>query len=380
MAMLLTEDQEDIKSVVRNFMEGEVKPVMSEYDRTGDFPTELYEKGFEIGLHSMNIPEEYGGLGLDNQTMAVALEEMGRVDPGYAITMLSSALTLKDVLVGGNEEQKKRAADLIIPGGYGTFTMTEPDSGSDAVSLKTTAVEDGDCYVLNGTKCFATNGGYADLFVIIATVDRKLRSKGTVAFMMEKGIPGLSIGSHEDKMGLRLSNTVTMYLDDVRIPKANMLGGIGDGIKIALHGLDVGRLYNSAISVGIAQHAIEEATAYAKIRKQFGKPIIENQAIQMMLADMQMNTEAARCMVHNSMKLVDEGVENFSLEASCCKAFASDNAVKCATDAIQVFGGYGYSKEYPVEKILRDSKIFQIFEGTNQIQRIVIAREMGNRY
>lgn len=380
MAMLLTEEQQDLKSLVRDFMEGEVKPAMGEYDKSGEFPTELYEKGFEIGLHIMNIPEEFGGLGLNNQTMAVVLEEMGRVDPGYAITMLSNALTLQDVLVGGNDEQKQRAADIIIPGGYGTFAMTEPNAGSDAVSLTTTAKEAGDYYILNGTKCFATNGGYADLFVVIATVDKKLRSKGTVAFMVEKDTPGLSIGGHEDKMGLRLSNTVTMFLDDVKVPKANMLGGIGDGIKIALHGLDVGRLYNAAISVGIAQHAIEEATAYAKARIQFGKPIIENQAIQMMLADMQMNTEAARCMVHNSMKLVDEGVKNFSLEASCCKAFAGDNAVKCATDAVQVLGGYGYSREYPVEKIMRDSKIFQIFEGTNQIQRLVIAREMAKRY
>ena len=380
MAMILTEEQEDIKSLVRDFMEGEVKPAMGEYDKSGDFPTKLYEEGFKIGLHTMNIPEEFGGLGLDNQSVAVALEEMGRVDPGYAITMLSNALTLQDVLVGGNDEQKQRAADIIIPGGYGTFAMTEPNAGSDAVSLTTTAKEDGDYYVLNGTKCFATNGGYADLFVVIATVDKKLRSKGTVAFMLEKGTPGLTIGGHEDKMGLRLSNTVTMFLDDVRIPKANMLGGIGDGIKIALHGLDVGRLYNAAISVGIAQHAIEEATAYAKERIQFGKPIIENQAIQMILADMQMNTEAARCMVHNSMKLVDSGVKNFALEASCCKAFAGDNAVRCATDAVQVLGGYGYSREYPVEKIMRDSKIFQIFEGTNQIQRLVIAREMAKRY
>ena len=380
MAMILTEDQLAIKETVRSFMEKEVKPVMGQYDASGEFPTELYEKAFEMGLHILNIPEEVGGAGLDHVTMAVALEEMGRVDPGFAITMLSTALTLQDVLVGGTPEQKQRAADIIIPGAYGTFSMTEPDSGSDAVSLATTAKEDGDYYVLNGTKCFATNGGYADLFVIIATVDKKLRSKGTVAFMVEGNTPGISIGNHEDKMGLRLSNTVTMYLEDVRVPKTNMLGGIGDGIKIALHGLDTGRLFNAAISVGIAQHALEEATAYAKVREQFGKPIIKNQAIQMILADMAMGTEAARTMVHNSMKLVDSGVKHFALEASCCKAFAADNAVKCATDAVQVLGGYGYSKEYPVEKIMRDSKIFQIFEGTNQIQRLVIARELEKLY
>ena len=302
MAVILTEEQQGIKEMVRSFMEKSVKPHISEYDKSGEFPVELYKQGFEIGLHIMNIPEEFGGLGLDNVTMAVALEEMGRVDPGFAITMLSTSLTLKDVLVGGTKEQKQRAADIIIP------------------------------------------------------------------------------GAHEDKMGLRLSNTVTMFLDNVRVPASNMLGQVGDGIKIALHGLDAGRLYNSAISVGIAQHAIEEATAYAKERVQFGKPIIENQAIQMMLADMQRGTEAARCMVHNSMRLMDMGVENVSMEASCCKAFASDNAVKCATDAVQVLGGYGYSKEYPVEKIMRDSKIFQIFEGTNQIQRLVIARQMAKLY
>ena len=380
MAVILNEDQQSIKSLVRDFMEGSVKPEIAAYDESGEFPQELYKQAFELGLHCLQIPEQYSGAGLDHMSMAVALEEMGRVDPGFAITMLSTALTLTDVLVGGNDAQKQRAADIIIPGAHGTFAMTEPNAGSDPAGLSATAVKDGEDYVLNGVKCFATNGGYADLYVVIATVDKSLRSKGTVAFMVEGGTPGLTVGQHENKMGLRLSNTVTLYLDNVRVPASNMLGGVGDGLKIALHGLDVGRLYNAAIAVGIAQHAIEEATAYAKVREQFGKPIIANQAIQMMLADMQMNTEAARCMVHNTMKLLDSGVEHVSMEASCCKAFAGDNAVKCATDAVQVLGGYGYSKEYPVEKIMRDSKIFQIFEGTNQIQRIVIAREMAKLY
>ena len=380
MAVILNEDQQSIKSLVRDFMEGSVKPEIAAYDESGEFPQELYKKAFELGLHCLQIPEQYGGAGLDHMSMAVALEEMGRVDPGFAITMLSTALTQTDVLVVGNDAQKQSAADIIIPGAHGTFAMTEPNAGSDPAGLSATAVKDGEDYVLNGVKCFATNGGYADLYVVIATVDKSLRSKGTGAFMVEGGTPGLTVGQHENKMGLRLSNTVTLYLDNVRVPASNMLGSVGDGLKIALHGLDVGRLYNAAIAVGIAQHAIEEATAYAKVREQFGKPIISNQAIQMMLADMQMNTEAARCMVHNTMKLLDSGVEHVSMEASCCKAFAGDNAVKCATDAVQVLGGYGYSKEYPVEKIMRDSKIFQIFEGTNQIQRIVIAREMAKLY
>ena len=190
-----------------------------------------YKKAFDMGLHVLNIPEEFGGAGLDHCTPAVALEEMGRVDPGFAITMLSTAVTLQDVLVGGTDEQKQRAADIIIPGGHGSFSMTEPDAGSDAVALTTTAVEDGDDYILNGTKCFATNGGYADLYVIVATVDRSLRSKGTVAFMVEGGAKGLHIGAHEDKMGLRLSNTVTLYLEDLRVPKANMLGGVGRSVS-----------------------------------------------------------------------------------------------------------------------------------------------------
>ena len=380
MAVILTEDQQSIRDLIRDFMENRVKPEIAQYDESGEFPQEIYKDAFEMGLHCLQIPEAFGGAGLDHLTMAIALEEMGRVDPGFAITMLSTALTLTDVLVGGNDEQKQRAADIIIPGAHGTFAMTEPNAGSDPAGLLTTATKDGDEYILNGTKCFATNGGYADLYVIIATVDKSLRSKGTVAFMVEGGTPGLSIGQHENKMGLRLSNTVTMYLDNVRVPASNMLGNVGDGLKIALHGLDVGRLYNAAISVGIAQHAIEEATAYAKVRVQFGKPIIENQAIQMMLADMQMNTEAGRCMLHNTMKLLDSGMEHVTMEASCCKAFCADNAVRCATDAVQVLGGYGYSKEYPVEKIMRDSKIFQIFEGTNQIQRVVIAREMKRLY
>ena len=377
---LLTEDQIAIRDTVRAFMEKEVKPVMGQYDASGEFPVELYKKAFDMGLHVLNIPEEFGGAGLDHCTMAVALEEMGRVDPGFAITMLSTAVTLQDILVGGTDEQKKRAADIIIPGGHGSFSMTEPDAGSDAVALTTTAVEDGDEYILNGTKCFATNGGYADLYVIIATVDKSLRSKGTVAFMVEGGAKGLHIGAHEDKMGLRLSNTVTLYLEDLRVSKKSMLGGVGDGLRIALHSLDVGRLFNAAVSVGIAQHALEESVAYAKVRRQFGKPIIDNQAVQIMLADMQMNTEAARSMLHRAMRLVDEGVDHVSMEASCCKAFASDNAVRCACDAVQIFGGYGYSKEYPVEKIMRDAKIFQIFEGTNQIQRLVIARELKKKY
>ncbi len=380
MATIYTEDQLGIQELIRNFMKKEVKPYLRELDDKGEFPLDIYKQAFELGLHCLQIPEEFGGAGIDYVTMAVALEEMGKCDPGFAITMLSTSMTLKCILLGGNKEQKQRAADILIPGAHGCFSMTEPGAGSDALGLRTTAREDGDAYILNGTKCFATNGAYSDLYVIIATVDKSLGSKGTVAFMVEGGTPGLNVGKHENKMGLRLSNTCDLYLEDVRVPKANMLGSVGDGIKIALSGLDTGRIYNAAIAVGIAQNAIEESVAYAKTREQFGKPIIENQALKMMLADMQIGTEAGRQLVFNAMRLLDSGVKKVSMEASCAKTFCSDNAVKVTTDAVQILGGYGYSKEYPVEKMMRDSKIFQIFEGTNQIQRLVISKEMAKLY
>ncbi|MCI8661014.1 MAG: acyl-CoA dehydrogenase [Lachnospiraceae bacterium] len=380
MATIYTEDQISVQELIGDFMKKKVKPYLRELDDRGEFPQDIYKEAFKLGLHCLQIPEEFGGAGLDYVTMAVALEEMGKCDPGFAITMLSTSMTLKCILLGGNKEQKQRAADILIPGAHGCFSMTEPLAGSDALGLRTTACEDGDDYILNGTKCFATNGGYSDLYVIIATVDKSLGSKGTVAFMVEGDTPGLNVGKHENKMGLRLSNTCDLYLENVRVPKTNMLGSVGDGIRIALAGLDTGRIYNAAIAVGIAQNAIEESVAYAKTREQFGKPIFENQALKMMLADMQIGTEAGRQLVFNAMRLLDGGVKKVSMEASCAKTFCSDNAVKVTTDAVQILGGYGYSKEYPVEKMMRDSKIFQIFEGTNQIQRLVIAKEMAKLY
>ena len=380
MANILNEDQQDIKQLIRAFMDAKVKPFIKEYDESGEFPHEIYKEAYKMGLHCLSIPEKFGGAGLDFKSMAVALEEMGRCDPGFAITMLSTAMTLECILKGGNDEQKQRAADILIPGAHGCFSLTEPGAGSDAMGLRTTAKLDGDHYILNGTKCFATNGAYSDLYVIIATVDRSLGSKGTVAFMVEGNTPGISVGQHENKMGLRLSNTCDLFLQDVRVPVTNLLGKVGDGIKIALGGLDTGRIFNAAVSTGISQNAIEESVKYAKTREQFGKPIINNQAIKMMLADMQIGTEAGRQLVFNAMNLLDNGVKNVSIEASCAKTFCSDNAVKVTCDAVQIFGGYGYSKEYPIEKMFRDAKIFQIFEGTNQIQRIVVARGLTKQY
>ena len=279
------------------------------------------------------------------------------------------------MLIGGNEEQKRRICDIIVPGGFGSFCLTEPGNGSDSVAMRTTYRRDGDSYVLNGSKCFVTNGQEASVYIVFATKDRALGAKGISAFIVERGTPGLTVGKHEDKMGLRLSNTTDVALYEVRVPAVCLLGEEGKGMHIALAGLDAGRLNNAAIATGICRAALDAAVDYAKQRTSFGVPIIRHQAIQMMLADMAIQTEAAKLLVYNGMQVLDAG-KKASKEASMAKAFCGDAAVQVATNAVQVFGGYGYSKEYPVEKMMRDSKIFQIFEGTNQIQRIVIAREL----
>lgn len=375
MAIILTEEQRELKGLIGSFMEKEVKPRLGELDKSREFPVDIYKKAFELGFHCLAIPGEYGGSGLDHTTMGILLEEMGYTDPGFAITMLCTALALECVLIGGNEEQKKKVCDRIVPGGFGSFCLTEPGNGSDSVAMRTTYRKEGGSYILNGTKCFVTNGQEASVFIVFATKDRSLGAKGVSAFIVERGTPGLSVGKHEDKMGLRLSNTTDVALEDVKIPADCLLGEEGKGMHIALAGLDKGRLNNAAIATGICRAALDAAVAYAKQRTSFGKPIIRHQAMQMLLADMAIQTEAAKLMVYSGMQTLDAG-KRASKEASMAKTFCGDAAAQVTTNAVQVFGGYGYSKEYPVEKMMRDSKIFQIFEGTNQIQRIVVAREL----
>lgn len=375
MGILLNEEQRELKELIGSFMVNEVKPRLRELDESGEFPVELYKKAFDLGFHCLDIPEAYGGSGLDHTTMGVLLEEIGYTDPGFAITILCTSLALKCVLIGGNEAQKQKVCDIIVPGGFGSFCLTEPGSGSDSVALRTTYRKEGDSYVLNGTKCFVTNGQEASVFIVFATKDRSLGAKGVSAFIVERGTAGLSIGKHEDKMGLRLSNTTDVALSDVRIPADCLLGEEGTGMHIALAGLDAGRLNNAAIAAGICRSALDAAVEYARQRISFGVPIIRHQAIQMMLADMAIQAEASQLLVYNGMQLLDAG-KKATKEASMAKTFCGDAAVNVATNAVQVLGGYGYSKEYPVEKMMRDSKIFQIFEGTNQIQRIVIARQL----
>lgn len=372
----MTEEQKDLRALIKDFMVGEVKPHIQEVDESGEFPVEIYKKAFDLGFHTLHFPEEYGGGGLDFSTMGVLLEEMGYTESGFALTMLAIGTPIECVMHAGSPEQKKRVDQLIQNGGFAALCLTEPSCGSDSAALRSTYVEEGEEYVINGAKTFVTNAQESEFFVVLATKDKSLRSKGISAFMVEKGTPGLIVGKHENKMGLRWSNTCDVVLEDCRVPKSALIGEEGKGLRTALGALDPGRLYNAAISTGICQAALDEAVAYAKVRTSFGKPIIEHQMIQAKLADMAMRTEASRQLVRLGMAKLDAGLPA-TKEASMAKAYCSDSAVYVATEAVQVLGGYGFSKEYPVEKLMRDSKIFQIFEGTNEIQRMVIARELA---
>lgn len=375
MAYLINEEDRDLLETVRDFCENEIKEQCKEFDVSGEWPQEIYDKAAEMGLFALEIPEEYGGLGLERITVAALMEEMAKADAGFVTTITASNLALKAVMIGGNEEQKQRCCEMLMDGKYGAFCLTEPMAGSDAGNSKTTAVRDGDEYVLNGRKCFITNGGVASFYVVTAMTDKSQGVKGMTAFLVEAGTPGLSTGNHENKMGIRTSNTCDVVLEDVRVPVSARMGEEGKGYGIAMKTLDMSRAWVGCGAVGIAQRAIDESIAYGKQRVTFGKPIIKNQAIQFKVADMEIRVETARQMVAHALKLMDEG-KPYSRESAIAKCYAGDVAVQNALEAIQILGGYGYSREYPVEKLLRDAKIFQIYEGTNEIQRVVIAKNV----
>lgn len=379
MSYLINEEAEDLLRDVREFCEKEVKEQIKEYDVSGEWPKEIYDKAKEMQLHMMDVPEEYGGLGLDHMTQAALTEQMAWADAGFAVTLNGNGLALKPVLIAGNEEQKKKCCQLIVDGGFGAFALTEPDAGCDASNGKTTAVREGDEYVLNGRKCFITNASVADFFVVTAMTDKTKGTRGMSAFLVYKGTPGLSVGNHENKMGVRTSTTSDLVLDDVHIPAENLLGAEGTGFKTAMQTLDLARTWCAVIGVGVAQRCIDEAVAYSKQRVQFGAPICNNQAIQFKIADMEIRTEASRQLIAYSISLADKGLP-FSKESAAAKCFAGDSVMQTSIDAVQILGGYGYSREYPVEKLMRDEKIFQIFEGTNEIQRIVVGRSVIGKF
>lgn len=372
MGYILNEEQTDLVDMVKKFMNKEVEPHVAEFDTTGEFPRELYEKAFKMGLHCLEIPKEFGGGGVDYMTAAAIYEEMGKTDAGFTTGLCANSLSLKPVLIAGTPEQKTLFSNIVVPGAFGAFCLTEPGAGSDAGSVKTSAVRDGNDYIINGVKCFITNGGVADVYVVFASTDKSKGVKGLTAFIVEKSRGGISVGKEENKMGIRLSNTSEVIFDNVRVPAANLLGKEGEGFKIAMKTLDLARPFVGAVAVGIAQRAIEEAVKYAKERTQFGRPLAKFQAIQFMLADMDIETEAARQTVIHVVQMI-AAQRPYTREASIAKCFAGDVAVKVALDAIQILGGYGYSRDCPVEKLLRDAKAFQIMEGTNQVQRIVVS-------
>lgn len=379
MPYIISEEAQDLLQDIREFCNNEIKEQCKEWDRTGEFPEEIYRQAAELQLQTLDIPEEYGGPGLDKVSVAALLEEMSKADAGFADTVAATWLALRPVLVAGTEAQKQKCCQMLLDGGYAAFALTEPMAGSDAGNGKTTAVRDGDSYVLNGRKCFITNGGFASFYVVTAMTDKSQGVKGMSAFIVEAGTPGLSFGKHEDKMGIRTSNTCDVVLDNCRIPAENLLGQEGKGFSIAMQGLDAGRIWIGCSAVGLAQRAMEEAIAYGKERIAFGKSILKNQAMQFKIADMQIKIETARQMVAHALTLQEQG-KPFSKEAAIAKCYGSDIAMEVTTEAVQVFGGYGYIREYPVEKLMRDAKIYQIFEGTNEILHIVVANQTLGKF
>ncbi len=374
-----TEEQTALQDMARKFAANEIRPKAGEADRTGEFPKEIFRKAFDLGLMTGFIPEAHGGLGLGSLESCIIEEELGWGCSGIATSMTSNGLALTPILIAGTEEQKKEfvapfARELM----YASFCLTEPGAGSDAGGIATTAKKDGDGYILNGRKCFITNGTYASQYTVFASTDRSKGHKGLSAFVVPRSLAGVSPGKKEDKMGQRASDTSDVLFEDVRVPGSNLLGKEGDGFKIAMKTLDYARPTVAAMSVGVARAAFEHAMQYSKERVQFGMPIAMNQAIHFLLADMAMDVEAARLLTLKSAWLIDQGRRN-TKESSFAKAFAADLAMRVTTDAVQIFGGYGYMKDYPVEKLMRDAKLLQIYEGTSQIQRLVIAKEIMMR-
>jgi alkylation response protein AidB-like acyl-CoA dehydrogenase len=373
MDYFLTDEQKMVRDMAREIAEKRVLPIRAEMDEKGEYPTEIQKELAKADLCGLWIPEEYGGMGKGTFESALVTEELARVCGGVAANYAVNALATYPILIGGTEEQKKHFLPPIARGEkVSAFALTEPGAGSDAASLSTMAVPDGNDYILNGTKCFITNAEVAEVYTVITMTDKSKGTRGTTAFIVEKGTPGFVIGKEENKMGIRATMTRELHFQDCRVPKGNMLGKIGEGFKIGMRTLDKSRPGIAAQAVGIAQGALEASVEYAKTRQQFNQPIIHFQAIQFMLADMATQIEAARALVYQVCKNIDAGVENYSKESAMAKLFASDVAMKVTTDAVQIFGGYGYMKEYPVEKMMRDAKITQIYEGTNQIQRVVI--------
>src|SRR5881409_767981 len=370
----LTDDQRMLRHLARKIARERVAPNAARYDEAEAYPEDSIRALIESGLYGIWVPEAYGGNAMGALALALVCEEIAAACAATGTQYLDQPLGGIPILLAGTDEQKKRFLPRLATGELlCAYSLSEPAAGSDAAGLKTTAVRKGDHYVLNGSKQWCTNGDHADVITVFATLDPSKRARGVTAFLVEKGTPGFSVGKKERKMGIRASPTVALHFSDCAVPAANRLGAEGEGFKLAIT-----RPATGALGLGIAQAALEAAVGYAKERQQFGQPIGAFQGIQFMLADMAMAVHGSRLLVHHAAALVDRGAPA-ALESSMAKCFAGDTAMKVATDAVQIFGGYGYTREYTVERFMRDAKITQIYEGTNQIQRVVIARELTRR-
>ena len=373
----LSETQQMIRDTARQFAMDELAATADERDEKEEFPHEAIKKLGGLGFMGMMVPEQYGGAGLDSMSYALAIEEISRVDASCGVIMsVNNSLVCYGISEYGSEEQKQKFLTQLASGKkLGAFALSEPEAGSDATNQRTTAVRDGDSYVLNGIKNWITNGLSSDYVIVIATTDASKGAHGISAFILEKGMPGFTAGKKERKLGIRSSDTVSLAFQDVRVPVANRIGEEGFGFKFAMKTLDGGRIGIAAQAVGIAQASLDAALKYSKERKAFDQPIAQLQAIQFKLADMATEIDAARLLTLQAAVVKDSG-QRFTQQAAMAKLFASKTAVKCALEAIQIHGGYGYIREYNVERYLRDAKITEIYEGTSEIQRIVIARSL----
>ncbi|ANU14051.1 Butyryl-CoA dehydrogenase [Planococcus halocryophilus Or1] len=371
----LSEEHQMIRKMVRDFANKEVAPTAEERDEEERFDREIFDKMAELGLTGIPWPEEYGGIGSDYLAYCIAVEELSRVCASTGVTLSAhTSLAGWPVYTFGTEEQKQKYLRPMAEGTkIGAYGLTEPSAGSDAGSMRTSAREDGDHYVLNGSKIFITNGGIADIYVVFAVTDPESKHKGTTAFIVEKDFEGFSVGKKERKLGIRSSPTTEIIFDNCRVPKENVLGELGQGFKIAMQTLDGGRNGIAAQAVGIAQGALDASIDYAKEREQFGKPILVNQGVSFKLADMATSIEASRLLTYQAAWLESNKL-SYSKESAMAKLMAGDTAMKVTVEAVQVFGGYGYTKDYPVERFMRDAKITQIYEGTQEVQRLVISR------
>ena len=373
----LTDDQRMIRDLARKVARERIAPHAAHYDETESYPEESMKAILESGLFGIWVPERYGGTDMGCLALALVCEEIAWACAASATQYLDQPLGGLPILLAGTEAQKETYLPRLATGELlAAYSLSEPAAGSDAAGLRTTAVRRGDAYVLNGSKQWCTNGDHADVITVFATVDPDKRARGITAFLVERGTPGFSVGKKEKKLGIRASPTVALHFSDCEVPATARLGDEGEGFSIAMRTLDVTRPSTGSMAVGIGQAAIDAAVGYAKERQQFGSPIAAFQGIQFMLADMAMQIHAARLMVHHAARQVDHGILGNTLEASMAKCWAGDAAMKVAIDAVQIFGGYGYTREFPVERYMRDAKIMQIYEGTNQIQRVVIAREL----